>query len=84
MTAGRRIHAAAARRPAQLVVFDVLAAGKEDLRSRPARERRQVIERSLNAPPESDLTQKGAMSGNASPQLVVGPLVSQLVGSLTE
>src|SRR3954464_15931286 len=47
MTAGRRIRAVAARRPAQLVVFDVLAAGDEDLRGRPLRERRAVLEQAL-------------------------------------
>lgn len=47
MTAGRRIRAVAARRPAQLVVFDVLAAGTEDLRWRPLRERRAILEQIL-------------------------------------
>jgi len=47
MTAGRRIRTVAARRPAQLVVFDVLAAGGEDLRGRPLRERRAVLEQAL-------------------------------------
>src|SRR6476469_4058683 len=47
MAAGRRIRAVAARRPAQLVVFDVLAAGSEDLRGRPLRERRVVLEQAL-------------------------------------
>lgn len=53
MTAGRRIRSVAQRRPAQLVAFDVLAAGDEDLRPRPLRERRRVLE--------------GALSGLASP-----------------
>src|SRR6478672_4238378 len=48
MTAGRRIRAVAARRPAQLVVFDVRAAGTEDLRDRPLRERRAVLEQALH------------------------------------
>ena len=48
MTAGKRIRAVAAFRPAQFVVFDVLAAGGEDLRSRPLRERRHVLERALS------------------------------------
>ena len=47
MTAGRRIRAVAARRPAQLVVFDLLAAGPEDLRGRPLRQRRAVLEQAL-------------------------------------
>ena len=47
MTAGRRIRAVAARRPAQLVVFDVLAAGTRDLRGRPLRERRALLEAAL-------------------------------------
>jgi hypothetical protein len=47
MTAGRRIRAVAARRPAQLVVFDVLAAGTQDLRGRALRERRAVLEQAL-------------------------------------
>jgi ATP-dependent DNA ligase len=47
MRAGRRIRAVAARRPAQLVVFDVLAAGGEDLRGRPLRERRAVLEQAM-------------------------------------
>ncbi|MGO4600086.1 ATP-dependent DNA ligase [Terrabacter sp. 2RAF25] len=47
MTAGRPIRALASRRPAQLVVFDVLAAGSEDLRGRPLRERRAVLEQAL-------------------------------------
>jgi ATP-dependent DNA ligase len=47
MTAGRRIPAVASRRPAQLVVFDVLGAGGEDLRGRPLRERRAVLEQTL-------------------------------------
>ncbi|KRF35523.1 hypothetical protein [Terrabacter sp. Soil810] len=49
ITAGRRIRAVAARRPAQLVVFDVLAAGGEDLRGRPLQERRAVLEHALGA-----------------------------------
>ncbi|MGO4598522.1 ATP-dependent DNA ligase [Terrabacter sp. 2RAF25] len=48
MTAGRRLRAVAARRPAQLVVFDVLAAGSEDLRASPLRERRSVLEQALH------------------------------------
>jgi ATP-dependent DNA ligase len=48
MTAGRRIRSVAARRPAQLVVFDVLAAGAQDLRGRPLRERRAVLEQALH------------------------------------
>jgi len=48
MTAGKRIRAVARQRPAQFVVFDVLAAGGEDLRSRPLRERRLVLERALS------------------------------------
>src|SRR6478735_3865763 len=47
MTAGRRIRTVAARRPAQLVVFDVLAAGNEALRGRPLRERRAVLKQAL-------------------------------------
>lgn len=47
MTAGRRIRAVAARRPAQLVAFDVLASGTQDLRGRPLRERRAVLEEVL-------------------------------------
>lgn len=53
MTAGRRIRTVVERRPAQLVVFDVLAAGGDDLRGRPLRERRAVLEQALSgvAPP---------------------------------
>ncbi|WP_344950233.1 ATP-dependent DNA ligase [Terrabacter ginsenosidimutans] len=47
VTAGRRIRSVAARRPAQLVVFDVLASGNEDLRGLPLRERRAVLEQAL-------------------------------------
>ncbi len=47
MSAGRRIRGVAARRPAQLVVFDVIAAGTEDLRARSLRERRAVLEQIL-------------------------------------
>lgn len=47
MTAGRRIRALAAQRPAQLVVFDVLTAGTQDLRGQPLRERRAVLEQAL-------------------------------------
>jgi len=47
MTAGRRIRAVAARRPAQLVVFDVRAAGDADLRGRPLLDRRAILERAL-------------------------------------
>lgn len=48
MTAGRRLRAAVDRRAAQLVVFDVLSAGGEDLRGRPLHERRVVLERQLS------------------------------------
>ncbi len=48
MTAGRRIRTVAAQHPAQLVVFDILAAGGEDLRRRPLRERRLLLERALS------------------------------------
>jgi ATP-dependent DNA ligase len=48
MTAGRRIRAVVAQRPAQFVVFDVLAAGGEDLRGRPLRERRRILEQALS------------------------------------
>jgi ATP-dependent DNA ligase len=47
MTAGRRLADATARRPAQLVCFDVLAVGSADLRSRPLAERRGELERLL-------------------------------------
>ncbi len=48
MTAGKRIRTVASQRPAQYVAFDVLAAGGEDLRHRPLRERRLVLERALS------------------------------------
>jgi len=44
MTAGNRIRAVAAQRPAQFVVFDILAARGEDLRGRPLRDRRLILE----------------------------------------
>lgn len=47
MTAGRSIRAVAAEQPAHFVAFDVLADG-HDLRGRPLRERRQVLERILS------------------------------------
>lgn len=48
MTAGKRIRAVAVQRPAQFVAFDVLAAGAEDLRGRPLRDRRVILERALS------------------------------------
>lgn len=48
MHAGRRVSAVAAQRPAHFVAFDVLAAGGRDLRDRPLRERRGVLERALS------------------------------------
>ena len=48
MTAGKRIRTVASQRPAQYVDFDVLAAGGEDLRHRPLRERRLILERALS------------------------------------
>ncbi len=53
MTAGKRIRAVAGQRPAQYVAFDVLAAGGEDVRGRPLRERRVIL--------------GGALSGLRSP-----------------
>jgi ATP-dependent DNA ligase len=47
LTAGRRLRQLAAERPAQLVCFDVLALGGTDLRHRPLRERRRILERIL-------------------------------------
>jgi ATP-dependent DNA ligase len=44
MTAGRRIRSVAAQRPAQFVAFDVLAAGRQDLRGRPLRQRRRILQ----------------------------------------
>ncbi|OJF13008.1 hypothetical protein BG844_17660 [Couchioplanes caeruleus subsp. caeruleus] len=52
ITAGRRLPAEIARRPASLVLFDVLAAAGEDLTGRPLRERRAHLEALLaDAPP---------------------------------
>ncbi|MEV4705469.1 ATP-dependent DNA ligase [Actinoplanes sp. NPDC049316] len=52
ITAGRRLPAEIARRPANLVLFDVLAAAGEDLTARPLRERRARLEALLmDAPP---------------------------------
>ena len=48
MTAGSRIRSVATRRPAQLVVFDALAANGTDLRSRPLQERRTVLEQHMS------------------------------------
>ena len=48
MTSGRRLRSVAERRPAQFVAFDVLAAAGEDLRHKPLRERRRVLERALS------------------------------------
>jgi ATP-dependent DNA ligase len=48
MTAGRRIRTVAAQRPAQFVIFDVLAAAGEDLRGRPLRGRRPVLEQAVS------------------------------------
>ena len=48
MTAGRRIRSVAARRSVQFVVFDVLATRTQDLRGRPLRERRALLEQALH------------------------------------
>ena len=48
MTAGRRLATVAARRPAQFVAFDILAARSDDLRDKPLRARRVVLERVLS------------------------------------
>ncbi len=48
MTAGARIRAVAQRRPAQFVAFDVLAAGREDLRVLPLSKRRAILEAELS------------------------------------
>lgn len=48
MTAGRRLAAVAKRRPAQFVAFDVLAAAGDDVRARPLRERRRILEAALS------------------------------------
>ena len=48
MTAGRRLSSAIARGPAQLVAFDVLSAGGEDLRGLPLQQRRVVLEQQLS------------------------------------
>ena len=48
MTAGRRLAAVAKRRPAQFVAFDVLAADGDDVRGRPLRERRWLLEKALS------------------------------------
>lgn len=45
MTAGRRIDAVAAARPAHFVAFDILAKGRTDLRGDPLRARRPALER---------------------------------------
>jgi ATP-dependent DNA ligase len=44
LTAGSRIHTVAPRRPAQFVGFDLLAAGRQDLRALPLAERRRRLE----------------------------------------
>ncbi|ROP33468.1 hypothetical protein [Couchioplanes caeruleus] len=52
ITAGRRLPTEVARRPANLVLFDVLAAAGEDLTARPLRERRTRLEALFaDAPP---------------------------------
>ncbi|WP_213006048.1 ATP-dependent DNA ligase [Paractinoplanes toevensis] len=52
ITAGRRLRREAAARPANLVVFDVLAAAGDDLTGLPLRQRRTRLEQMLvNAPP---------------------------------
>lgn len=53
LTAGRRIASVAARRPAQLICFDLLADGDGDLRGRPLSERRARLQDMLlgQAPP---------------------------------
>jgi ATP-dependent DNA ligase len=43
MTAGRRLSAVAARRPAHLVCFDLLATADRDIRSHPLAERRTLL-----------------------------------------
>lgn len=52
VTAGRRLAAEAARHPATLVLFDVLADAGQDVTGRPLRERRARLESLLaDAPP---------------------------------
>jgi ATP-dependent DNA ligase len=48
MTARRRLASVVSRRPAQFVAFDVLAADGVDVRARPLRERRRILERTLS------------------------------------
>jgi len=48
MTAGRRLTTVATRRPAHLVVFDLLALDDVDLRPRPLAERRALLEQLLS------------------------------------
>jgi ATP-dependent DNA ligase len=47
LTAGRRLVQLAASTPAQLVCFDLIAAGGAELRTRPLQERRRILERTL-------------------------------------
>lgn len=48
LTAGNRIASVAARRPAQFVAFDILAADGHDLRGRPLNQRRRLLEKALS------------------------------------
>lgn len=75
LTAGRRLTTVVARRPAQMIAFDILAADGGDVRPLPLAERRAILEQQLHGlgSPIVLCQQSDDFDDRFPPQIHLGP-----------